>query len=200
MQVANFFGVFWRLTWKAPQRSRSLVTQYQVTYTNSDARKVEKWTKRDQRSLDLKFSARNPIHAIEVRPYCGELLKGPGLTKNTESLATAAAAPPVQTDAISCGWIMLMNSNGSKCQPGGVAAMSDGRLLVTDIEKNCLRLSTATPTIKGIDVLVDIFGHLLKSNNSTKTMVHNPWCRRFKTCYQLFSLFSSRSKILQAVL
>ena len=154
MQIANFFGVFWRLTWKAPQCSRSLVTQYQVTYTNSDSKKVEKWTKRDQRSVDVKISARNPIHAIEVRPYCGQMLKGPGTTKNTESLARAAAAPPVQTDAKgSCGWIMLLNGNGSNMQPGGIAVMSDGRLLVTDIEKNFLRLSTAPPAIKGIYLL-----------------------------------------------
>ncbi len=100
----------------------------------------------------MKCSARNPIQKIEVRPYCSQMVKGPGTTISTEKLAKTAAAP--ETDSMgSCGWSMLMDGNGSDWQPGGIAVMSDGRLLFTDIDNNWLRLSAAPPTMKGIVVI-----------------------------------------------
>ena len=146
--------MFRRLVWKAPKRSRSLVTQYQVTYRMGDSEKYEQWLKRDRRSLVLTCSARNRMHGIDVRPYCGDVVKGPGVTATTQCLTGegkqgTAAKAKIEDAGASCGWIMLMDGNDANWQPGGIAVMSDGRLLVTDMDNNCLRLSAPASTLKG---------------------------------------------------
>ncbi len=185
LQVSGLIP-FRRLTWRPPLRSRSLVTRYQVTYSKGDTEGHEKWVTGDQRSLTFKCSARNDIHKIEVRPYCGQVVKGPGVMlpgkepgeirpkgpgeirpgkepqmhdyslvhfsmplyeeeeEEEEEDLTLPCTPAVPQIEMSVQ--VLMDGRDSDWQPGGIAVMSDGRLIITDMDNDCLRISTILST------------------------------------------------------
>ena len=160
------------MTWKAPLRSPSLVTQYQLSYRSGSSKQAhEKWLRGDERSLTLFCSAKQNIEDIEIRPYCGHLVKGPSVcvrssisvcskpkTSDSGSSSedehtpdsgpskrmvwrtaagqemTSPFVPTIDTRA------RLLMDGKDRWQLGGMAVMSDGRLLVTDMDNNCLRL------------------------------------------------------------
>ncbi len=176
MQVSDFWMSCW-LKWKAPRRSRSLVTRYQVTYRKGDKDEYEKWLKYDQCSLHLKCSAKK-IQGIAVRPYCGQKVKGSrgfaikykverdadvscrrkrGVGTIEEDGALPSPALP-STPAVP----QIEMSVDLDWQPGGVAVMSDGRITITDMDNDCLRISTMSST-KGLyaKMLVDMYKNVL---------------------------------------
>ncbi len=110
-----------------------------------------------------------------MRPYCGQMVKGPGYpalydldtglsssfvektrrlgeaveaeagiidAEGDQSLPSTDAVPQVAIRRIQ----MLMDGQDSQWQPGGVAVMSDGRIAITDMDNNCLRISTTSST------------------------------------------------------
>ncbi len=165
LQVSDLWLSCW-LTWKAPRRSRSLVTRYQVTYRKGDKDGYEKWLKSDQCSLFLRCSAKK-IQGIEVRPYCGQKVKGPEefaitlvvMPKDVQTscgkgdvetieedraLPSTPAVPQLEMSAQ-----VLIDGRDLDWQPGGIAVMPDGRLIITDMDNDCLRISTISST-KGL--------------------------------------------------
>ncbi len=161
-----------RVKWKAPVRGRSLITQYHLRYRKGSSKEAhEKWLNSDENSLKVSCSVRQNIHDIEIRPYCGDLVKGFSVcagstasvcnrseTSEAESNSEGEHTPDSGSDKRLTWWdgtgqktknpfvpatdtdARLLMDGEDEWQLGGMTILSDGRLLVTDMDNNCLRV------------------------------------------------------------
>ncbi len=146
--------------WKEEYQGHILVTDYMVKYRKSSTGpQFKKRVDRNNHSLFLRGSRKGKPYDIEVLPCCGEHVEGPSAmaeVKNCEAdavpeipmrekIASLTDGTLVGTDP-EAGTIIFGSGNTShvvefqEWSPGGVATTTDGKILVTDMENDSIRL------------------------------------------------------------
>ncbi len=102
----------------------------------------EPWDLRPHESYEkpFPFSFRSFRRAAEA-----EIISDEGKYEEAGDLALPSTPAPA-VPQIEMSVQMLMSGRRFDWQPGGIAVMSDGRLLITDMDNDCLRLRTKLST------------------------------------------------------
>ncbi len=148
------------IKWKNELEGHILVTGYVVNYrrTGTD-RHFERRTNGKTNFLSLRGSRLGKPYEIEVIPCCGDIVRGPSATTDVRLISADDSLdnPVLKKIAIlSDGTVLGTDPDAGKIvvardktrqivechdwSPGGVAATSDGRILVADMEKDCIRV------------------------------------------------------------
>ncbi len=147
----------------------------------------EKWLKGDVHSNTFFGTGKKNIHGIEIRPYCGQLVKGPSVcagSRPSESQASDEDTSSEDEHTPDCEpgrrivWrndtfvpeidtsVRLLMDGSDEWQLGGMTVVPGSRLLVTDMDNDCLRVFNLPK-----DSLVKLPGEFL----STSANFECPW-------------------------
>ncbi len=173
------------------------MTHYQLSYRSGSSKEAhEKWLKGDERSNTLFCPGKKNIHGIEIRPYCGQLVKGPSVCAGSPPSESQASdedtssedehTPDYEPGRRMMWWneirqppktknpfvpeidtsVRLLMDGSHEWQLGGMTIVSGSKLLVTDMDDDCLRVFNL-PT----DSLATLPGEFL----STSANFECPW-------------------------
>ncbi len=146
------------ISWKKELEGHILVTGYMVKYrrTGTDNH-FQKRTNSERYFLLLRCSRLGKPYEIEVVPCCGHAVQGPSATADVGKISADGSGDILEKIAVWADGIVGTNPDAGKVvffhsgktrhivevqdwSPGGVVATSNGRILVADMEKDCIRV------------------------------------------------------------